>query len=123
MDDPCQIPAGFLEPVPPPPLEGASSATTGSAASSSIQKSKHESLIERLGLQKQVEKQDTELSADGSGVGEVEGKGKGTARSIQEEWKSLSMQERKERMVLDARRLVPYSCKGMLPVAHAVGSC
>ena len=118
---PSQIPAGFLEPVPPPAAPAAPG-TTRQQAASSLQKSRHESLIERLGLQKQVEAQDRELtgSSEASSAGD---KGKGTERSLNESWAALTMQERKERMVLDARRCVLACASSLRCVVRRLLTC
>lgn len=84
--------------APPPP-------TSANAASAPLQKAKYDSLITKLKLQDQIKQQDAELAGDTT----AGGKGKGTERSISEEWKGLSLQEKKERMVLAARRCVSYS--------------
>jgi hypothetical protein len=83
-----------LDPVAPPP------STASSANAPALQKARYDSLITKLKLQEQVKQQDAELAGDGT----ASGKGKGTERSISEEWKGLSLQEKKERMVLAARR-------------------
>lgn len=69
-------------------------------------KAKHPSLIERLGLQKQAQEQDQEFSADtnSSEGGPSADKGKSTDRRALDEWRSMSMQEKKAKMVLNARR-------------------
>lgn len=94
-----QPPTGFLPIRQPPP------STAATTASSTQQKaSKYPSLIERLGIEAQAIAQDGEFAAAAASGLEDGGKGKGKASDVG--WKSLSMQEKKERWVLDARRCV-----------------
>ena len=102
-----QPPPGFLEPIV---ISSPTPAKTAPA------KAKYPSLIERLGLQSQATAQDEELAGPSSGVplppsftsttaDTGMGKGKGKMRE-DKAWIEMSVQEKKEAMVLDARRYV-----------------
>lgn len=84
-----QIPTGFLAPLPPPPRV---------TAEPPVHKGTYDSLITKLKLHDAVKHQEAELAGSG--------KGKATERRLNEEWKGLSLQEKKERMVLQARKSV-----------------
>lgn len=77
---------------------------TPNTTSNTKSKAKHPSLIERLDLQEQAKQQDS-LFAEGAGQqSPVADKGKSTDRRALDEWRSMTMQEKKAKMVLDARR-------------------
>ncbi|KAL7006542.1 hypothetical protein EMMF5_003963 [Cystobasidiomycetes sp. EMM_F5] len=111
-----QLAQGLLDdraPPPPPPhpsflpVQPASRNIAGAASSSVTTRAKvakHESLIDRLGLQAQASEQDKEFAASGNvdstSLPEVKGKGK----AVDAGWAGLSLQQKKERFVLEARR-------------------
>lgn len=92
-----QPPAWFL-----PPVAVVQQPTTPSSTKS---RSKYPSFIERLGLQEQAKEQDRQFAEiSGSQEGFINDKGKSTDRRALDEWRSMSMQEKKAKVVLDARR-------------------
>lgn len=105
-------PVGFLEPIVSLPASSASSTITA--------KPKYDSLIKRLNLQAQATAQDLELSCSSTAAspsnpanatGEADSrlrKGKGKM-SEEKAWKDMSIKEKKEAMVLDARRYEAFS--------------
>jgi hypothetical protein len=93
---PCykQPPAWFLPPVAAEPPTG-----------STVRITKYESLIQRLGLQKQAEEQDKEFhDMTAPEKAPSVDKGKSTDRQLVEQWRSMSMQEKKAKLVMDSRR-------------------
>ncbi|KAK9895758.1 hypothetical protein P389DRAFT_170481 [Cystobasidium minutum MCA 4210] len=94
---PSQPPAWFLPVVAPEPAATTSTKTN----------TKYPSLIDRLGLKQQAEEQDKELLLSTSSSRDSSAdKGKSTDRKALEEWRSMSMQEKKAKMVLNARRSI-----------------
>lgn len=94
--DRLQPPTWFLPPIV------AQAPPTASATKS---KAKYVSLIERLGLQEQAKQQDQEYASKGvDGQTASTDKGKSTDRRALDEWRSMTMQEKKAKVVLDARR-------------------
>lgn len=86
-------------------------------------KAKHESLIQRLGLKAEADEQDKEFAAQASGETMVDSsatitptsrKGKSTDRQLVDQWRSMTMKEKKAKVVLDARRYVFGAFTGSL---------
>lgn len=103
-----QPPAGYYDATAPAPQPGSRPRPTGSsaAASSSTPRMPAQNLITRLGLQERILDEDAETHIP-TAAEKGKGKANASAWSASSDDRELTLRQRKERMVLEARRCAP----------------